>query len=227
MRIKIRIIIVEFTKTPTFENTNPIFMTQMQSLLIAEDEIKPYLIIFKGCYERAIVNYNALLNFIGRPLYNRTKAINFQDIIVNEIKEAFSNDENTTIIEKYESISLVINNHISARFKKFNTKGMPSNHRSGRNDAIISQQLELGFVDYPPIARIDVGYNMDITGTGYELLKVMCRRYNDVIWDLYFHDIDDVQLPIQEVQPIEPDITTTEETRRAKPKEEKKDKKAE
>lgn len=165
-------------------------MTIQESLLSAEEEIKPFLSIFKGCYERAIKQYHVILNAYKKPFYNRTKAINFQNIIVNEIKEAFEGMEGVHIIEKYESISLVINNHISARFKKFNAKGFPSNHQSNRNDAIISQQLTLGFVDYPPIAWVDVGYAMDATGTQYDLLKVICRKKDNILWDLYFHDID-------------------------------------
>lgn len=202
-------------------------MNHLESLLSAEEEIKPYLAIFKECYERAIVKYNGLLDYLSEPLYNRTKAINFQNIIVNEIKSAFSDSEDTVISEKYESISLVINNHISARFKKFNEKGLPSNHRSRRNDSIIAQQLELGFVDYPPIARVDVGYSMDITGTNFELLKVICRQNNEIIWDLYFHDSAEDQESKQSAQPIIPIPPTDGGGSRAKPKEKKKDKKAE
>lgn len=162
-----------------------------ESLLIAEEEIKPFLTIFKECYAQAIIKYNDCLNFFAEPIYNRTKAIQFQNIIVNRVKQAFSGMDNVIIIEKYESISLVINNYISARFKKFNGNGLPSNHRSKRNDAIIAQQLELGFLDYPPIARIDVGYAMDVTGTNYELLKVICRKNNEILWDLYFNDTNE------------------------------------
>ena len=166
-------------------------MTLEESLVNAEETIKPYLSIFKGCYDEAIKKYNSLLNFFADPMYNRTKAINFQNIIVNLIKEALSENENVVIIEKYESITVVIDNHTCARFKKLNAKGFPSNFRTPRNSAIISQQLEFGFVDMPPIARVDVGYKLDETGTDYELLKVSCRRGKTIIWDLYFHDIND------------------------------------
>src|ERR1043165_3595140 len=105
----------------------------------AEEEIKPYLPLFKQCYEEAIIKYAKILTAYPEPLFQRTKAINFQNIIVNEIKRAFSSLENCRIIEKYESISLLINDYISARFKKLNKKGFPSNHRSGRNDLIIAQ----------------------------------------------------------------------------------------
>jgi hypothetical protein len=183
-------------------------MTIKESLLSAEEEIKPYLAIFKGCYERSIEQYHMLLNAYRKPFYNRTKAINFQNIIVNEIKEAFEEMGGVFIVEKYESISLVINNHISARFKKFNAKGLPSNHQSGRNDSIIAQQLTLGFLDYPPIAWIDVGYSLDATGTQYDFLKIICRRNQEIIWDLYFTDAGDMDntAPTPIVNPTQPDI---------------------
>lgn len=94
-------------------------------------------------------------------------------------------------MRKYSLIPINLWTNIKARFKKLNGKGLPSNHTSRRNDSIIAQQLELTFEDYPPIARIDVGYNMDATGTQYDLLKVICRKNNDILWDLYFNDIDE------------------------------------
>lgn len=200
-------------------------MTIQESLQNAEEAIKPYLITFKECYTKAIVKYNAFLDFFAAPLYNRTKAIIFQNIIVNEIKQAVSNMAEISIFEKYESISLIIDNHISARFKKLNEKGLPSNHHSIRNDAIVSQQLEIGFLEYPPIARIDVGYNMDVTGTNYELLKVICRKNNEILWDLYFHDIvegENIHIVTNNVKPLtapentQPRITINKEYKKAK-----------
>lgn len=166
-------------------------MTHLESLISAEEEIKPFLSIFKRCYEKAIDKYNDWLDSFAAPAYNRTRAIIFQNIIVNEIKATFFDMPNVQIKEKYESISLVINNHISARFKKLNRKGFPSNHRSKRNDSIIGQQLLLTFDNYPPIARIDVGYNLDATGMNFDLLKVICRKNDEVLWDLYFKDINE------------------------------------
>jgi hypothetical protein len=171
-----------------YKNTTQ--MTKMESLISAEEDIKSYLGLFKECYEKAIEKYNRLLDFFKDPMYNRTKAINFQNIIVNQIKDTFSEIPETEIIEKYESISLLIKGYIAARFKKFNGKGFPSNHRSGRNDAIIAQQLEIGYKEYPPIARIDIGYTWNATGTDYEFLKVICRKDDDVLWDLFFHETD-------------------------------------
>jgi hypothetical protein len=191
MQIIFRIFYFNFTKNDVNFEANIKIMTHFESLLKAEEEIKPYLSLFKICYENAIEKYNHWLDFFAAPSYNRTKAITFHNIIVNEIKRLFYDMPGVQIIEKYESISMVINNHISARFKKFNKKGLPSNHKSIRNDSIISQQLEITFEEYPPIARIDVGYNMDATGMNYDLLKVICRKNDDIIWDLYFKDIED------------------------------------
>lgn len=204
-------------------------MNNLESLLQAEEEIKPYLVLFKECYEKAIVKYNAFRSFFTEPMYNRTKAINFHNIIVNEIKAAFSQVEEAQIIEKYESISLVLKNHISARFKKLNGNGLPSNHVSGRNNAIIAQQIEILFLDYPPIARVDVGYTMDITGTNYELLKVVCRKDKEILWDLYFHDSAEGEEGIESEERVKPIIPTPvlPPTGRAIPKVKKKDKKAE
>jgi hypothetical protein len=165
-------------------------MNNIKSLQEAENDIKPYLAVFKSCYEGAIIKYNRILAVYAEPMYNRTKAINFQNIIVNEIKSAFFSIDNTSIVEKYESISLIINNYISARFKKLNKQGLPNNHKSNRNDSIISQQLQLGFVDYPPLAWIDIGYALDISGMSFDILKVVCRKDGDIIWDLYFTDYE-------------------------------------
>jgi hypothetical protein len=180
-----------FTKNVLNFEPNTHTMTIQESLLSAEEEIKPFLSLFKECYEKAIEKYNAFLSSFAAPLYNRTRAIVFQNIIVNEIISAFSGMPNVNIVEKYESISLVLNNHISARFKKLNKKGLPSNHRSHRNNALIAQQLEISYLEYPPIARVDVCYDLDATGMQYDLLKVMCRKNNQIIWDLYFNDINE------------------------------------
>jgi hypothetical protein len=187
-------------------------MTIDESLINAEEAIKPYLSIFKDCYGKAIKKYNSVLDNFSQPMYNRTKAVNFQNIIVNLIKEALTDYENVVIKEKYESITVVINNHTCARFKKLNAKGFPSNVRTVRNSAIESQQLQIGYIDMPPIARVDVGYKLDATGTDYEMLKVICRKGKKIIWDLYFHDINDkgetggIEVTGTPIAPVETEI---------------------
>jgi hypothetical protein len=189
----------------------------------AEIDIKPYLGIFKGCYEKALDKFNAVTGSYGGSLFTRTKAVIFHNIVVNEIKSTFFGMDGVQIIEKYESLSLIINQYISARFKKFNKHGLPQNARSKRNNLRIAQQLEFGYSNYPPIAFIDVGYKMDITGTKYEQLKVICRKHNDILWDLYF-DIDDNKQGTKEAD-VRPDKPQTGETRFKVNKENKKDKK--
>lgn len=164
-------------------------MDRTQSLLSAKEDITEYLPRFKKCYEVAIEQYTTTLDSYNGLWTKRSKAIIFQNIIINEIKSEFSEDD-VSIIEKHESLQLILNNYISARFKKLNEKGLPSNHRSSRNDAIISQQLTFGFKDFPQIAFIDVGYILDMTGAQFELLKIICRKNNDILWDLYFHDAE-------------------------------------
>lgn len=179
-------------------------MGNYEHLLTAKEDVFPYLMQFKECYQSAIEKYFIALNSYKGLWTKRAKAIIFQNIIINEIKTSFNGMENIYIAEKYESISLVINSYVSARFKKFNEKGLPSNHTSKRNNAIISQQLELGYKDYPPFAFIDVGYTLDITGSQFDLLKVICRKNNDIIWDLYFHDIDNQAEDTNTIFPITP-----------------------
>jgi hypothetical protein len=207
MQINFRIFILVITKQIINFEQNKHLMTQIESLVSAEEEIKPYLSDFRECYQSAIEKYNDWLDSFAAPAYNRTRAIIFQNIIVNEIKERFFEMPNVRITEKYESISLIINDHISARFKKLNKKGFPSNHRSRRNDSIIAQQMEITFAEYPPIARIDVGYNFDSAGMNFNMLKIMCRKDDDIIWDLYFNESDESRNEgvLSEINPIEPD----------------------
>lgn len=79
-------------------------MTQENSLLKAEDEIKPYLLDLKNCYERTIAKYNIIIGSYNDQWLKRTKASVFQNVIINEIKLTFLGKPGIVIIEKYESI---------------------------------------------------------------------------------------------------------------------------
>lgn len=156
--------------------------------ILPEDEaaklVEPYLHVFRTCYENAFTKLNNMLSHNPEPLFLRAKATMLHNLVINEVKSQFVNLTDIRLIERYESLSLVIKGRVSARFKKLNQHGFPSNVRTRRNDGIVHQQLQLSlpFVDAPEITCIDVGYVVNATWTGFSSLKVLCRIGDSVLW---------------------------------------------
>ncbi len=149
----------------------------------ADENITPLLPVFKEIYDTALNKMGAFTS-LGESLTNRTKATLFHNILMNCAKCHFP-ARNVNIVEKYQTIYIVINSAFSGRFKKLNAKGLPSNINTTRNNAIVSQQLTL-FGD-SEIKHIDIGYKINSTWTGFEALQVIYRNNNQVVFTLPFN----------------------------------------
>jgi hypothetical protein len=118
---------------------------------------------------------------------NRAKPTMFHSILTNELKQVFGQYYSDTVksFEKYLSLRLLFDDKVSGRFKKAAKNGQPANHKSGRNDAIVSQQLIIEFEEYPPITYADVMHTFDATHTSFTDLKIVCHYNERVEWELH------------------------------------------
>jgi hypothetical protein len=150
----------------------------------ADESLKPLLPVFKEIYDTSLFKMGVFLS-LGESLTDRTKATLFHNIIMNAAKVYFPGN-NVKVVEKYQSMYIVINNVFCGRFKKLNAKGLPSNINTTRNNAIISQQLKL-FGEDAEIKHIDIGYKINSSWTEFEALQVICRNNKQVAFTLPFN----------------------------------------
>jgi hypothetical protein len=150
----------------------------------AETIFAPHQIMISKCHHEALAKFNLTISSYPGTFNKRTKSTMFHNILINEISDAFQKKVDVTVIHKYSSIYVVFSNRAAARFKKLNKKGLPSNHASVRNDAIINQQCCLVFDEFPTMTYIDIGYTLDSTGTEFEILKISCRKNKQEVWSL-------------------------------------------
>lgn len=163
---------------------------QIASEEAAKEIIDPHFAKIKGCFERTFEKYTKFLAAFPETYYKRTVSILLQNWIVNEIKAQFSNMPGVEIMEKHESIQLVFESTLYARFKKLSIDGFPSNHKSTRNDRILGQ-LELDFgAQFERPTHINIGYVINEIWRNFAELKVTCIRNKQMIWDIPFTQIE-------------------------------------
>jgi len=177
-------------------------MVQTLQEVDAHELLEPYLLQFQQCYDEALQQLNQIILTYPHLNHARTRATMMHNLVVSLIKERLSNDAAVHIITKYESITVVIGNSVYGRFKKINRRGISSNIRTRRNEAILQQQLEIPFANVPAAANVDIGYVIDPMWTEFDDLRVVCRRGGNVLWEFSFVEVAQPRtntVPIAEV----------------------------
>lgn len=162
-------------------------MTKILQKTEGRELIKPFSDALMRIHSNALIKLNNVMDTCGQPLNSRSKPTLFHDFIVHEAKVHFSELENITITEKYNSIILVITKNdcrLAGRFKKFNKKGMPSNINTSRNNNIVSQQYEIEFAELQSPTFVDIGYSINESWTEFNSVKVVCRVNKNLKWEL-------------------------------------------
>jgi hypothetical protein len=172
----------------------------------AFEVLNPYLPVVNQFMVDSLNSLNTGLNAIDVPLNNRAKANLFHSIAIEKAKIAFKDKPDIKLIYKYQSIQIVFDSLMVGRIKKLNKKNLTSNSKTGRNSAIIAQQLPL--FELPEITYIDLGYSNDPIWSSFDKLIVICRLNDDIKWELPF-DEDSIQVTLR-TEPVSPKPIETE-----------------
>ena len=142
------------------------------------EEINPYLEGFSICYKQALSDLNNVLDNYPDHIYGRSKATLLHNFVVNEIKKRFDPKHNPSvkILEKHETIKLVINNKLVIRFKKLNQYGYSSNVVTTANDHFIQQQLSFEHPDFKRPVGLEIGYNIEDSWSEFNSIDVVYRK---------------------------------------------------
>lgn len=172
----------------------------------ASEVLTPYLPVVNYLMIDSLNSLNIGLNAIDVPLNNRAKANLFHSIAIEKAKKVFEGKENVKLILKYQSIQIVFDSLMVARIKKLNKKNLTSNSKTGRNSAIIAQQLPL--FKLPEITYIDLGYSNDPIWSSFDKLIVVCRLNDDIKWELPF-DENSLEITLR-TEPVEVKVKEVE-----------------
>lgn len=187
----------------------------MQNSTVSEiiPTIQPFLPAFKRCYKRALEKLNLMLAANPGELFIRAKATLLHNLMVLEIKSEFFENPDVEMNDEYESLILVILKKFSLRFKKLNKQGVPSNHKSGRNDKWISQQLSFDHPDFTPAPDsnsnvfLDICYAIDETWSYF--ISIQVKQHDTTLYVYSLDDDADAGTIVSMTDPVAPIAPTT------------------
>lgn len=149
------------------------------------EEVEPILDVFAGrlraVLDRAMDDWLETPNR-GQYLYARTRANIIFDHIIRHALLEFDGDGADTVkaLREAQTVKFLFHNSVVARIKKGNARGVGSN---------IETQAVLNYVDpqatfggLPDIHRVEIVYQLDILGTGYDEVAVVARDRKTRIW---------------------------------------------
>lgn len=153
----------------------------------AQEMLTNYMPVFDSILTSSLNDFTKFLSSFTCPLTKRTKATFLNNIIVNYAKGSFTESEHIRIIERYESLSIIICDKLSIRFKKLNINLIPSNVKTKRNDKIINQQLIINFPNFikpSDITCLDIGYVINDTYSNFDQKVIVCRQNRNILWEI-------------------------------------------
>jgi hypothetical protein len=128
-----------------------------------------------------------------------------------EAARLLSATPNVLPLRKFETTNYEIDGRVLVRFKKLDPDGMSSNYPTPRALSFVGdEQYELFEAMWSAPLRVDVGYVLDKTGLGVELILVSRRRGSKVDWIYPIPAPANgvLTLPLRPAAPLAPAATT-------------------
>jgi hypothetical protein len=153
-------------------------------MAIAEAFVKSKLSPYEGRI-RSVIDL-AWSDYLSIPvrhkfLYARTRANSVFDLIAGNILSEFDGDKNVRVLQKDESIKLLVDDVLLVRVKKANESGLGSNVPTQSVMAFVSQEPEIPGL-LPDIYKVEICYFEDLTGAEIASVKVTARDNNKLLW---------------------------------------------
>lgn len=119
-------------------------------------------------------------------IYDRTRACLIHDFAVQEAKRVFARRPGVNLIERDETLFVIVDRRVMFRFKKADESGLSRNSPTGQ--ALLfadpDQQMRLPDLDIPDVWRVDVVYVLNALATKIDRVAVVTRD-NDRVDDIY------------------------------------------
>jgi hypothetical protein len=163
-----------------------------------EEILRPHFPILSKIMTESLEDLNKALSILTENTNNRAKSALLHSIAIEKAKKYFDSIKEVSIKCKYQSIQIVFANKIVGRIKKINKDNLSANAKTKRNDAILSHQTSLfdGMVlsQLAPSVFVDLGYNINETGSEYNKLNIVCRNSKEVEWYFSFKSDENVNV---------------------------------
>ena len=114
-------------------------------------------------------------------LYSRTRANIVFDLIAGRILAEFYEDKNVRVLQKDESIKILIEDALLVRIKKANESGLGSNVPTQSVMAFVTQEPDIPGL-LPDIYKVEICYFEDMTGAEIASVKVTARDNDKILW---------------------------------------------
>lgn len=151
----------------------------------------------------------------ARFLYPRTRANIIFDHIIRHALEEFDGDSDRDVkaIREAQSVKFLFRSEVLARIKKGNASGVGQNITTQTVLDFVEPQRKLAIL--PDVHRIEIVYQLNVLGTGYEEIAVVARDRRTRIWSYPLGGRDAAVVPMPTRLP--PDLQPPAVTPRRRP----------
>jgi hypothetical protein len=151
---------------------------------VAEEFVKsrlgPYEQRIRGAIEGAWADYLSI-SVRHKFLYARTRANVVFDLIAGRILVEFDADPDVKIIQKDETVKILIEDVLLVRIKKANGDGLGSNIPTQAALAFVAQEPEFPGL-LPDVFKIEVCYFEGASGADIAAVRVTARDNDEILW---------------------------------------------
>jgi hypothetical protein len=142
-----------------------------------------------------------------RTRFSRTRANLVWDRMICRAFDVFSSDPDIKFIERFNTVSFILDDHILFRFKKGDIKGLSHNYPTQLALAYHNHNIPL----FPDVnwSRVEIVYSLDEnkTQTTIERICVVARKNDKILWG---YDIKPQVVPVEEI-PVATQRISTED----------------
>jgi hypothetical protein len=190
---------------------------------VVRDELRPYEHRIHRVIDQAWADY-LTTPFRHRFLFARTRANIVFDLIAGYLLEEFDEDPKVKIINKDETIKVMINDRVLFRIKKANESGLGSNvPTQAVMEFILQESLFAGIL--PEVVKVEICYFEDQVGAEIASVAVTARDCDSLLWsyEINRHEPGAVGAEIIDFPPLPGDDKPPEVTPRKTDLDEKTD----
>jgi hypothetical protein len=190
---------------------------------VVRDELRPYEHRIHRVIDQAWADY-LTTPFRHRFLFARTRANIVFDLIAGYLLEEFDEDPKVKIINKDETIKVMINDRVLFRIKKANESGLGSNvPTQAVMEFILQESLFAGIL--PEVVKVEICYFEDQVGAEIASVAVTARDGDSLLWsyEINRHEPGAVGAEIIDFPPLPGDDKPPEVTPRKTDLDEKTD----
>ena len=160
------------------------------SLPDAKSVLQPRMPVFAGALRKAIHEWN---NGLGQ--YHVDFDEFARSVIINQFwfaaaKKGLYGDDGISAGKHGNGYFFIVDEKLVIRFKHLDKLYKTWNHPTLRSRAM---EAQLPFRSIPPLARLDLGYRLDLTGTVVETAMVIFNKDSSSVWrwQIWGHPIDE------------------------------------